>query len=140
MNNQKHLEEIEEIGFSIIPNVISEDEAKELKTHIKLALNEELAVEELRRRDQGAMAIRYFEARPGIITAIKGYEELKNQKWVSKSLLFCAVGDVVENPSNHTKRVGFVHALGNDAAEAESRVMQALELVSIETEPLTAQR
>ena len=107
---------------------------------IKLALNEELAVEDLQPRDQGAMAIRYFEARPGIITAIKGFEGLKKLVWVSKSLLFCAVGDVVENPSNHTKRVGFVHALGNDAAEAEFRVMQALELVSIETEPLTERR
>lgn len=41
MDIQKHLNEIEEIGFSIIPNIISAEEAKELKKQIKLALDEE---------------------------------------------------------------------------------------------------
>ena len=41
MGLQKYLKEIEEIGFSIIPNVISEDEEKELKKQIKIALDEE---------------------------------------------------------------------------------------------------
>ena len=45
------------------------------------------------------------------------------------------IGDVVERPTNHTQRAGFVHVTGQTLAQAEERAIFAANQVVIETIP-----
>ena len=100
---------------------------------IKLCLGNELDIEELKPRDICKIGIRYFFPEPGRIERISGFDELTKLGWVSKKMLFMGVGDVVESPSNHTKRVGFVHTTGKTFKEATQRAVEAAAMVKIET-------
>ncbi len=103
---------------------------------IKLCLGEQLEVRDLEPRDICKVGIRYFFPTPGRIVSISGFEELSRLEWVSKKMLFLGVGDIVESPSNHTKRVGFVHATGATFKEAEARAVEAAAMVQVKTTPL----
>lgn len=103
---------------------------------IKLCLGEELELEDLKPRDICKMGIRYFFPKPGRIVSVSGFDELSRFDWISKKMMFLGVGDVVEPPSNHTKRAGFVHTTGATFEEAASRAVEAVAMVKIETVPL----
>ena len=102
---------------------------------IRLCLGEELDTTELVPRDLCKVGIRYFFPEPGRIVSIKGFDDLSRYDWVSKKMLFLNVGDVVEPPTDHTKRAGFVHATGRTFKEAEERAVFAAAMVKIETVP-----
>ncbi len=103
---------------------------------IKLALGHELETDDLVPEDICKLGVRYFFPQPGRIKNIEGFEELSDLEWVSKKMLFLGVGDIVESPSNHTKRVGFVHTKGTTFQEATQRAIAAAAMVRIETVPL----
>jgi len=107
-----------------------------VRQSIKLALGQELDTAELVAKDICKLGIRYFFPEPGRIKKIEGFEELSDLGWVSKKMLFLGVGDIVEPPSNHTKRAGFVHAKGKTFQEATQRAIEAAAMVRIETVPL----
>lgn len=75
---------------------------------IRLALGEEIDIEDLRPRYRNGVAIRYFFPEPGVIKDISGLNEFQLQSWVHRLCLFAEVGDVIEPVTNHTKRAGFV--------------------------------
>ncbi len=103
---------------------------------IKLSLSMELQVSDLLPRELCKMGIRYFFEEPGRIVRITGFDELSGYDWVSKKMLFMGVGDIVKAPTNHTKRVGFVHVTAASFAEAEERAVFARDMVKIETVPV----
>jgi len=103
---------------------------------IKLSLGQRLDVRDLQPRDICKIGVRYFFPEPGRIKSISGFEELSRFKWVSRKMLFLGVGDIVEPPSNHTKRVGFVHATGSTFQEATARAVKAAAMVRVVTEAL----
>ncbi len=103
---------------------------------IKLALGQELDTDDLVPEDICKLGVRYFFPKPGRIKSIEGFEELSELEWVSKKVLFLGVGDIVETPSNHTKRAGFVHTKGTTFQEAVRRAIEAAAMVRIETVPL----
>ena len=104
-----------------------------VKQTIKLALGEALDPSELIPKDLYKMGIRYFFPKPGRIVNIQGFDELEQYDWVSKRMLFLNIGDVVETPTNHTKRAGFVHVTGKTFEEAEERAIFAAGQVKIQT-------
>lgn len=103
---------------------------------IKLSLGMELQVSDLIPKEICKMGIRYFFEEPGRIVRITGFDELSDYDWVSKKMLFMGVGDIVKAPTNHTKRVGFVHVTAPSFAEAEERAIFARSMVKIETVPV----
>lgn len=102
---------------------------------IKLSLGTELQPSDLVPRELCKMGIRYFFQEPGRIVRITGFDELSRYDWVSKKMLFMGVGDIVKAPTNHTKRVGFVHVTAASFREAEERAIFARDMVRIETVP-----
>lgn len=107
-----------------------------VKQVIKLALGEELDISELNPIDVCKMGIRYFFPEPGRIVKIQGFDELDQYEWVSKKMLFLKEGDIVEFPSNHTKRAGFVHVTAETFEDAEERAVFAANSVNFETVPV----
>jgi biotin carboxylase len=104
-----------------------------VKQTIKMALGEELIESELKPKNLCWIGIRYFFPEPGKIIKISGFDELDDISWVIRKQLFLKVGDIVEWPTNHTKRAGYVYALGDSFDEAERRAISAARLVEIET-------
>ena len=104
-----------------------------VKQTILMALGEDLIVSELVPKDLCWIGIRYFFPEPGKISKISGFGELDNFEWVLKKQLFMSVGDIVELPTNHTKRVGYVYAVGDTFEQAENRAISAAKQVKIET-------
>ncbi len=107
-----------------------------VKQSIKLAMGETLAIEELKPQNLCTMGIRYFFPKPGRIKKITGFKELDRYDWVSKKMLFLHEGDIVEPPTNHTQRTGFVHVTAASYEEAESRAITAANEVQFETVPV----
>jgi biotin carboxylase len=107
-----------------------------VKQTIKLALGEDLEVDELIPQDIHKMGIRYFFPDPGRIKRITGFDELDQYDWITRKMLFLKVGDIVELPTNHTKRAGFVHTIGRTYKEANERAITVANSVIIETVPL----
>ncbi len=100
---------------------------------IRLALGEELDVRELVPVQRGYLGIRFFFPEPGVVEAIDGFDELARESWVRKRVLYVAPGDVVEPPTCHPRRAGFVFTTGNTQAEAEARAVEAVSRVRIRT-------
>ncbi|MFQ5650705.1 MAG: ATP-grasp domain-containing protein [bacterium] len=106
-----------------------------VKQTIKLALGDELNPPDLIAGDLCKIGIRYFFPEPGRVVDIRGFDELDGYPWISKKMLLVEKGDVVEAPTNHTKRVGLVHTTGRTFQEAEQRAISAANQVKIVTVP-----
>ncbi|MFH1624222.1 MAG: ATP-grasp domain-containing protein [Pseudomonadota bacterium] len=100
---------------------------------IKMSLGLPVDVTDLIPRYKQSAALRFFFPKPGIVEEIKGFEKLDKYGWVVLKRIYCKVGDVIEEVTNHTKRSGCVIAVGKDKKEAEERAKEAISSVQIIT-------
>ncbi|MCW8916115.1 MAG: ATP-grasp domain-containing protein [Magnetovibrio sp.] len=100
---------------------------------IRLALGEELDVNDLIPQDLCKIGIRYIFPKPGVVQSVQGFDDLDKLEWISKKKLLVEVGDIIEDVVSHPSRVGFVHAVGQSYDEAEHRAISAVEQVVIKT-------
>ena len=104
---------------------------------IRLALADEVTIDEITPQRRNGVAIRYFFPPPGRIDAIDGLDGLKAEcPWVHRVGLFLGPGDTVEEVTDHTKRAGFVIAVGESRQEAVNRAISAVARVKITTAAL----
>jgi len=113
-----------------IPKAVGVDLVKQT---IKISLGMKIDVSELEPKNLCALGIRYFFPKPGKITKIEGFDQLKRYDWVFKKLLFKKVGEIIEPYTDHTKRVGLVITVGKNREEANRRAVMAVNSVTIET-------
>jgi len=102
---------------------------------IRVALGDPVAAEYLAPAFHHGVAIRYFFPQPGRVRAITGADRFRKVPWVHRMGFAVGVGDVVEDPTNHTRRAGFVITSGATRDEAVGRAMEVVNTVRIETGP-----
>ena len=100
---------------------------------IKMALGEQIPEDDLIPRYQKGVAIRYFFPEPGRVVKIKNEEQCMKISWVHKIGFFVKPEDIIEPVTNHTRRAGFVIAMGDTQAQAVERAEQIVEKIKIET-------
>ncbi len=97
------------------------------------ALGQPLNIDELIPSARCFIGVRHFFPRPGRVTQITGYDELRAMPFVIKSALYVSAGDTIAETTDHTTRAGFVFAEGSTSEEAEARAVSAAKSVRIET-------
>jgi len=95
----------------------------------RLALGERLNPRAFAPREWRSVAIRYFSPPEGRLREVAGLREVKSQPWVHRAELFVGPGQRIHSPSNHTERVGFVIASGEDRDQARQRAEAATRAV-----------
>jgi biotin carboxylase len=100
---------------------------------IKMSLDMPIDVSNLIPKYKQSAVIRFFFPEPGIIKAIRGFDELDQWDWVKLKKMYLKVGDRVERVTDHTKRAGCVIVVGQNMKEAEARAEQAIKSVEIIT-------
>ena len=100
---------------------------------LRLAVGGTIGLDEVRPQRQGAVAIRYFFASPGKITAIQNVDQFRQRSWVRLLKIFSKPGDFVEPVTDHTRRSGFVLTVGETRQQAVERAEQVTGAVRIET-------
>jgi biotin carboxylase len=105
-----------------------------VKMAIRIAINEPIEVPEKYPVCNYGVAIRYFFPIPGRVVSISDSANLLKQDWVCKYDLYVKVGDTIESVTNHTKRAGYVIAIGKDRAEAVQRAEQIAQNIEIRTQ------
>lgn len=103
---------------------------------VRLALGERVDPESLRPKYCRGVAQRYLFATPGRIVAISGVEAARQLPGIEEVLITVAPGDVVCRPSDSNGSQGMILATGQNCRQATQRVMAALALIQIETEPV----
>lgn len=101
---------------------------------IRLALGEKVDPVNLSPKFNKGVAIRYFFPRPGKITAIRNLESFAHISWIHKIMIFYKEGEVLEQPSNHTKRAGFVITVGDTREQAVARAKEVINTIEIATQ------
>jgi biotin carboxylase len=102
---------------------------------IRVALGDPLMPEDLTPAYRRGVAIRYLFPDPGRVTAITGMDQFSDIPWIHRFGLTVGVGDIVEPPTDHTRRAGFVITSGGSREEAVDRALAVVKSVRIETMP-----
>ena len=103
-----------------------------LRAAIKYAIGDNIEPEkELISKYQKGVAIRYWFPKPGRIVKINGQERIEKKSWVKLFQFNLQKGDIIEPPTDLTKRFGFVICEGRTRLEAVRRAEKALSLVTI---------
>jgi biotin carboxylase len=102
---------------------------------IRVALGDPVRREDLTPAYHRGVAIRYFFPEPGRVTAISGTERFQHVPWIHRLGFAVGVGDIVEAPTDHTRRAGFVITSGETRDEAVARALDVVSTVSIGTVP-----
>jgi biotin carboxylase len=100
---------------------------------IRLALGEKIDPSELVPRFQKGVAIRYFFPEPGRIKGIRNLKKFQKAPWIYKLHFFLGKNDIVEPPTNHTKRAGFVITVGITRDKAVARAEEVIKGIEIHT-------
>jgi biotin carboxylase len=100
---------------------------------IKMAVDIPIDIRNLIPKYKQSAVIRFFFPEPGIIKAIRGFDELDQWDWVKLKKMYLKVGDRVERVTDHTKRAGCVIVVGQNTKEAEAKAEQAIKSVEIIT-------
>lgn len=89
-----------------------------LKAAIKLALGEKIYPQELEKKINRAVAIRYFFPPKGLISKIPDISMMEQMPGVNKIILLVKPGEIIENQTNHTKRAGCVITVAKTREDA----------------------
>ncbi|MDD4803231.1 MAG: ATP-grasp domain-containing protein, partial [Syntrophomonas sp.] len=89
-----------------------------LKAAIKLALGEKVYPQELEKKCNQAVAIRYFFPPTGLITKIPDVAMMEQMPGVYKVLFLVKPGEMIESQTNHTKRAGCVITVAETREDA----------------------
>jgi biotin carboxylase len=82
-----------------------------------------------------AAAITYLAAQPGVVTAVHGLDEARQQPGVAVVELFVGPGETVRSVVSSQDQPGYVVAEADEPAAAEARAQAAAALIRIETKP-----
>jgi biotin carboxylase len=102
---------------------------------IRLALGDRVEAADLAPTRHRGVAIRYFFPKPGRVTSVTGADRFERVPWVHRLGFTIGAGDVVEDPTNHTRRAGFVITSGEGRDEAVARAREVVEAIRIVTVP-----
>jgi len=103
---------------------------------IRLSLGEQVVIDDVTPRTSQGVAIRYFFPEPGRVVKVGDVSSLESLPWVHRIDLAAAPGDMVDVPTNHTERAGFVITVGDsseEAVERASRIVDELEIRTVST-------
>jgi biotin carboxylase len=89
-----------------------------LKAAIKLALGEEIKPQELEKREDRAVAIRYFFPPEGLVVKTPDISMLEKMAGVYKIVLSVQPGEIIAKQTNHTKRAGCVITVAETREDA----------------------
>ncbi|MFT5285914.1 MAG: hypothetical protein ACI8TQ_002082, partial [Planctomycetota bacterium] len=81
------------------------------------------------------LGVRFFFPEPGIVESIEGFDELEDEPWIMKRVMYVAPGDQIDPTTSHPTRAGFVFTVGETAEQAEERARQCAQRVQIRTRP-----
>lgn len=107
-----------------------------LKAAIKLALGEKVYPQELEKKYNRAVAIRYLFPTPGRVVRISGLETARKQEGIIRADIVVKVGDVLTIPRNSNDTAGYVIAVADERENAVLRCEKALNVINVETEKL----
>lgn len=99
---------------------------------IKLALGEQLQIQDITPKHHKAVAIRYLDIPPGKIKHIEGTQSAMNSQGVELLSMLINTGDNSNALVNHTQRAGFAICSAETKSEAIVRAQTALNLIKIE--------
>lgn len=99
---------------------------------IKLALGEQLLVQDVTPKHHKAIAIRYLDIPPGRIKHIDGTQLAMNSQGVELLSMLINVGGKSSTLVNHTQRAGFAICSAETKSEAILRAQTALSLIKVE--------
>ncbi len=102
---------------------------------IRVALGDPVRPEDLTPAYNRGVAIRYFFPEPGRVTRIIGADRFQGVPWVHRLGFSVGIGDIVDAPTDHTRRAGFVITSGRSRDEAVARALTVVNAVRIETVP-----
>ncbi len=105
-----------------------------LKYAIKLVLGEPINVKELRPKYNRGTAQRFFFPEEGTVKRISGIKKVKSHPYIKKIGVYAKIGDRIHKMTDHTKRAGFLLAIGRTREEALKRALEAVNSIKIETE------
>ncbi len=98
---------------------------------LKIALDENIEIEAPLKK---GVAIRYFQCKPGKLTAIHHFEEALKSPGVVNGELYVSLEDEIKEIRSSSDRIGKIIAVGEDAAEASARAEYAVSLVEFVVE------
>lgn len=105
-----------------------------LKVAIKFVLNEKIDPQkDLMPKFQKGMAIRFWFPKPGKLKSISGLKTLRNLPGVIYYGIYAKIGQIIEPPTDLTKRVGFVICEGKNRTEAIKNTLYAIKSVKFIT-------
>ena len=102
-----------------------------VKQAIKLALGEELDINDITPKHQRGVAIRYLDIPPGTVESIEGIDEATNSAGVELISIYTTARDEIQPLTNHTKRAGFVICSGDTKLNAIERAQAALSCIKV---------
>jgi len=105
-----------------------------VKEAINIALGEEPDFEKLKPAYHRGVAIRYLFPLPGKVKEVTGLEGVLKLPWVERAMVTIKAGDVIDQITDHTRRVGFVIVSAPDREIAVRRAEKAIKLINIEVE------
>jgi biotin carboxylase len=107
-----------------------------LKAAIKLALGEGIKPQELEKKGNRAVAIRYLFPAPGRVVSISGLETARKQEGIVRAEIVVKIGDIITTPCNSNDTAGYVIAVADRHEDAVSRCVKAVNSINVETEKL----
>ena len=105
-----------------------------LKYAIKLSLGEPVNTKELMPKYNKGVAQRFFFPKEGIVKSLSGADKVKRLHYIIMLGIYVKIGDRVQKITDHTKRAGFLIAVGKTREEAVRHVEEAVKTIKIETE------
>lgn len=123
-------------GYTVSHSIPAVHQVDLVTQAIKLALGLPVDPRDLVPRYRQSAALRFFLPEPGKVRSIEGFDELVRLDHVILRKMYVTVGSVIEPLTNHTQRAGCVIVTGSDHHEAERRVLEAVDMVRITTEPI----
>jgi len=103
---------------------------------IQQALGETFELKELKPRFTRGVSQRYLFAEPGRIVEISGVDLARDLLCIEEVIVKAKVGDVVNSPVDSNSWVVMVIAVGDNRDQANKHVFDALNHITIKTEPL----
>jgi biotin carboxylase len=123
-------------GYAVSHSIPAVHGVNLVEQAIRLALGWTIDTTQLVPRYRQSAAIRFFLPEPGVVKEIRGFDQLDEMDGLILKKMYTAVGEIIGEMTNHTRRAGCVIMSGKDHAEAEQRVLEAISRVQIITEPI----
>lgn len=103
---------------------------------IRMALGEDVVLDELAPTMNRAVSNRYFFAEPGRFHSVEGLEEVTAKDWISKFEIWYKPGDLLPETRSHGQRFGVFVLTADDRETAIAREKWVYDTVKIRIDPV----